>query len=379
MTVSQRWAEAVVDLDAIAHNLETLRAHVAPGAVWAVVKADAYGHGALPVARTAVAAGAEGLCVALVDEGVALRRGGITAPILVFGPQPESEIATALEHELVLTVHDVTQVTTIAEIARSQQRSGVRVQVEVDTGMRRVGASIAAVPEVVEAVRAEAPGLVLDAVYSHLACGDDPQHPATPVQIDAFDEVLATLADRGLSPPRVHLANSAGALVWPRAHHDLVRCGIAVYGLAPGPELVEHCRDLRGALTLRSRVSMVKRIHAGDGVSYGWHTVVDRDLTAATVPLGYADGVPRALGTTGGEVLIGGRRRRILGVVTMDQFVVDCGGDEIAVGDEVVLIGAQGSQRIGAEDWAARVGTIAYEIVCGVSARVPRRWVGGPR
>jgi alanine racemase len=184
------------------------------------------------------------------------------------------------------------------------------------------------------------------------------------------------LAAAELRPSRWHLANSAGALAWPAAGGDLVRAGIAVYGIEPGPAVAHHCEELRPALTLRSRVSMVKTVSAGSGVSYGWHSVLDRDTVVATVPIGYADGVPRRLSFTGGEVLIGGKRRRILGVVTMDQLMVDCGDDAVAYGDEVILLGRQDHEVIRVEEWAERLGTIPYEIVCGISARVPRRWTG---
>lgn len=378
MTVRERWAEVVVDLDAIAHNTATLANRVAPASLWAVVKADGYGHGAYPVARTAIAAGAHGACVALVDEGVALRDQGVSAPILVLSPQPPEQLRRAVDHDLILTVHDADQIAALEAGAIEWGRQEVAVHLKVDTGMRRVGTRPEQAVDMARRI-VDASRLTFDGVFSHLACADDPRHPATPHQLDIFDGVLTDLAGADLSPRRVHLANSAGALAWPESRHDLVRCGIALYGLAPGPGVAEWCDDLRPALSVRSRVSMVKRIHAGDGVSYGWRTTVERDLTAATIPLGYADGVPRALGTTGGEVLIGGRRRRILGVVTMDQFVVDCGDDDVAVGDEVVLIGDQQGTTLGVEDWAERLGTITYEIVCGLSARMPRRWVGGPR
>jgi alanine racemase len=372
---SQR-AEAVVDLDAIAHNVAEIVNRVAPSAVWAVVKANAYGHGAEHVARRALASGAQGLCVALVSEGVALRQAGLTAPILVLSPHAPDEATAAVDASLTLTVHDVGQVRHLADCARGRGVEGVAVHVKVDTGMHRVGAAPHDAVAVVHAVIAETPVLVWDGVFSHLACADILEHDLTPHQIARFDDVLAEFDRVGLGRPRAHLANSAGALAWPDAAHDLVRVGIAVYGLEPGPGVAHRCGTLRAALTLRSRVSMVKTVATGLGVSYGWRTVLERDTVVATIPIGYADGVPRRWSTVGGEVLIGGRRRPILGVVTMDQLMVDCGDDPVAIGDEVVLLGRQGTEVIRAEDWAERLGTIPYEIVCGISARVPRRWVG---
>jgi len=371
-----RWTEAVVDLDAIAHNVEWLRRRVAPAALWAVVKADAYGHGDVAVARRALAAGAEGLCVALVEEGVRLRGTGLQAPVLVLSPQPTEQVEQALKASLILTVHAVDQVLDIERVARRLGLGDVPVHVKIDTGMHRVGAPPELACAIVDAVMGAAPVLRLDGVFTHFACADDPGHALTSRQIAAFDAALSTLGGAGTHGARRHLGNSAAALARPDAHADLVRVGIALYGIEPGPGVAHLCGDLRPALTLRSRVSMAKTAAAGEGVSYGWRTVLERPTVVATVPLGYADGVPRRLAFTGGEVLIGGRRRRILGVVTMDQLMVDCGDDEVAVGDEVVLLGRQGDEVVRPEEWAERLGTIPYEIVCGISARVPRRWVG---
>lgn len=375
-TALQRWAQVVVDLDAIGHNIRYLRQRVAPAALWAVVKADAYGHGAVAVARRAVAEGVEGLCVALVAEGVQLRDAGLTVPVLVLSPQPPEQIAAALQASLTLTVHDVSQVHHVAAVARSLHLDDVPVHVKIDTGMHRVGAAPDAAAAVVQAVVDATPVLRCDGIFTHFACADDPAHPLTSQQIATFDRVVTALDPNLSAGARRHLANSAAALAWPAAHGDLVRAGIAVYGIEPGAGVADLCGPLRPALTLRSWVSMVKTVPAGQGVSYGWRTVLHRDTVVATVPLGYADGVPRRLAMTGGEVLIGGHRCRVLGVVTMDQFMVECGDAPVAVGDEVILLGRQGDEVIRAEDWAERLGTIPYEIVCGISARVPRHWVG---
>lgn len=370
-----RWAWAEVDLAAIEHNVRTLRDAVSPAGLWAVVKADGYGHGATAVARAAIEAGASGLCVALTAEGVALRDAGIDAPILVLSQQPIDEIPLLVGHRLTPTVYtaDHADALAVAVAAAGVERLGVHVK--VDTGMQRVGVAAADAAEHVARVVA-VPGLAVDGVYTHLACADVPGHEANGEQLATFDSVLAELERRGIRPPLVHAANSAAAVAVPAARRSLVRTGIAMYGISPGP-LVDHLvAGLRPALSLRARVSHVKRVRAGSHVSYGWRHRFERDTTVATVPIGYADGVPRRMGTLpdrpGADVLVDGRRCPIVGVVTMDQLMVDVGDAPVAVGDEVVLIGRQGDASVRAEDWAERLGTIGYEVVCGITSRVPR-------
>lgn len=363
-----RWAWAEVDLDAVEHNVRVIRSVVAPAGVWAVVKADGYGHGAVDVARAALAAGAEGLCVALVQEGVELRAAGIASPILVLSEQPISQIPEIIQHGLSPTVYTVAWV---AALAASAPRD-VAVHVKVDTGMQRVGAAPDQVVDVVAAVAAAGPGVRLGGIVTHLAVADDPDDPVTAEQLDLFDAVLDEI-DEHLTPEvRVHVANSAGALAHPRAHRSFVRAGIAVYGISPGSGVDARTVGLRPVMSVHSRVSFVKRVRAGTRVSYGLRHTFDRETNVATVPIGYADGVPRQLSGTGAEVLVGGRRHPIVGVVTMDQLMIDMGDDEVSVGDEVVLIGTQGDEQIRAEEWADRIGTIGYEIVCGISARMER-------
>lgn len=363
------WAD--VDLDAVARNVEQLRAIAGPAAVCAVVKADGYGHGAIPVARAAVAAGAEWLAVAHVPEGEALRAAGIDAPVLVLSEPDPSAMPQVVAADLRVTLYTHAGIEA-ASHAADEAGTTVRAHLKVDTGMRRVGAdpvdALARAKEIVAS-----PALELEGVWTHLAVADEPEHPFTAEQLRRYRDVLAELAAAGVEPPVRHAANSAGALAHPDARFDLVRCGIAVYGIDPSPELAGRA-DLAPAMTLRSAVSFVKRVGEGEGVSYGLRHRFARDSTVATVPIGYADGVRRQLSATGGEVLIGGRRRRIVGNVTMDQIMVDCEDDAVAVGDEVVLIGRQGDQEISAGEWAARLDTIAYEVVCGIGARVERRW-----
>ena len=372
---SARWAWADVDLDAIAHNVEHLRSVVAPSAVWAVVKANGYGHGAVEAARTAMGAGAQGLCVALIEEGAELRVAGIDAPILVLSEQPVEVADDIVRFRLMATVYTVAFINALASAARGRGVDGVPVHLKIDTGMQRVGVAVDAAAAMVAAVEAHAPALRLVGIFTHLALADEPDDPFTDDQLAAFDETVEALS----LPPGVlvHAANSAGALAHPDARRSFVRAGIAVYGISPGHGVDPLCGALRPAMSLEARVSFVKRVAAGSRISYGLRHTFERETTVATVPIGYADGVPRRLFETGGEVLIGGRRRPIVGVVTMDQLMADCGDDSIAVGDEVVLIGSQdgpgGRQTIRAEDWADRLGTIGYEIVCGIGGRVPRR------
>jgi len=372
-----RWAWAEVDLDAIAHNVEVVRRVVAPSAVWAVVKADGYGHGALDVTHAALAAGAEGLCVALVQEGVALREAGVTAPILVLSEQPPEQAGEIVAFDLQPTLASADGVAAMSAAGALGGASGrVAVHLKVDTGMHRAGAQPESAVGMVRAIAA-AGGLRLASIFTHLATADEPTSPANAIQIGRFDEALAEIRAAGLEVPRVHVANSAAALALADARRDFVRLGIAMYGIEPGPGVADLCADLRPALSLHARVSAVKTVAAGEGVSYGLRHVFDRDTVVATLPIGYADGVPRRLFGTGGEVLIHGTRRPIVGVVTMDQLMIDCGDTPVAVGDEVVLIGAQigaaGCDAIPAEEWAARLGTIGYEIVCGISKRITRR------
>lgn len=370
MADPSRPARATVDLAAVRSNVAVLRQAADPAAVWAVVKADGYGHGAVPVARAALDAGASGLCVALVDEGRELREAGIEAPVLVLAEPPPHRLADAAWLGLTLAVYS-------PETVEALRGTAATVHLKIDTGMHRVGAR----PDdaVRLAVHAAEAGLIVEGVFTHLAVADEPRHPFTALQLDRFDAVLARLRSLGLEPPLVHCANSAGALVHERTRRSLVRCGIAVYGIRPAPALRPWCDGLVPALRFTAEVSFVQRLRAGERASYGLRWEAPCDTVVATVPVGYADGVPRRLFACGGEVLVGGRRCGLAGVVTMDQLLVDCGpGADVRRGDEVVLLGRQGTEEVTAEEWAERLGTIAYEITCGIGARVPRHVVGAP-
>jgi alanine racemase len=365
-------SEAIVDLDAVAHNVRTVSSFAGSAAVCAVVKADGYGHGSIPVAGAALGAGATWLAVAQVGEARTLRAAGIEAPILVLAEPRPDELDAALTTGLQLVVYRAETVDAISARATTLGVPSVDVHLKVDTGMRRVGCE----PSTAVALARHITGmrdLRLAGTMTHLALADEPDDPATEHQLDVFEAVLADLAAAGIDPGVRHAANSAGAIAFPRSRFDMIRAGIALYGIPPAPTL-DGAVDLRPALRWRTTVSFVKEVAAGERVSYGHRHVFERDTVVATVPVGYADGVRRRLGLVGGEVLVGGRRRPIVGVVTMDQLVVDCGpGATVAVGDEVVLIGAQGDEAVTAAEWGALLDTIGYEIVCGITARVPRR------
>ena len=368
-----RWAWIEVDDAAIEHNVAVLRQVATPSPLWAVVKANGYGHGAVVAARAALRAGAEGLCVALVQEGIELRAGGVTAPILVLTEQPPEELPDAINAGLELTVYRSDYVAAVAAAARTRgARTPVPVHLKIDTGMRRVGVDPADAASVAAAIAAT-PLTTLAGVFTHLAVADEPADMFSQTQLDRFDAVLGSLLNGSGERPVIHAANSAGALAHPRARRGMVRAGIAIYGISPGAGVTTLASHLRPALSLHARVSFVKRVASGQRISYGLRHVFERETTVATLPLGYADGVPRGLFGAGGSVLLGGRRRPIVGVVTMDQIMIDCGDDDVAIGDHAVLIGCQGDEKIAAEDWADSLGTIGYEIVCGLSSRLERR------
>ena len=372
------WAE--IDHAAIASNVAALAALVAPAALCAVVKADGYGHGAVEVGRTALASGATWLAVAMAGEGAVLRAAGIDAPVLVLGEPTAGEWDDVVRLGLRPTVH---RSEAIAGLGAAAARAGgppLPVHLKVDTGMHRIGVA----PDRAAALAGEVdahPALVLEGLWTHCPVADEPGNPYTAAQAERFATVVADVRAAGGAPAMVHAANSAAAMDHPALRGDLARCGIAVYGLDPSPALAGRL-PLRPALSLKATVTSTRVVPAGEAVSYGLRRPCLVDTVVATVPLGYADGVPRRLGEVGGEVLVHGRRRPFAGTVTMDQVLVDCGppgGDDVvAVGDEVVLLGHQGGDRVGAEEWAARLGTISYEITCGISPRVPRRHLGRP-
>jgi alanine racemase len=364
------WAE--IDLEAVRANVRAWSALVAPAAVCAVVKADGYGHGAVAAGRAAIEAGAGCLAVALVEEGVQLREAGIDAPVLVLSEPVPAAAETVIAHRLTPVVYTATGIDALAKAVSVQGGDRIDVHLKVDTGMHRVGCDPADAIELAAHV-ANRPELRLAGVCTHFAVADEPGNPYTDVQRRTFERVLEQIRSHGLPTGVVHACNTAAAIAVPDARYDMVRIGIGIYGLAPAPALTGAV-DLVPAMAVKARVSYVQSLPAGARLSYGLRYETSKATRVATVPIGYADGVPRELSHRGGGVLIGGRRYPIAGTVTMDQLMVDVGDQAVEVGDEVVLIGNQGGVRITADEWAERMRTIAYTVVCGVGPRVPRRY-----
>ena len=365
-------AEAVIDLDAIANNVRLLSDHAGSAGVMAVVKADGYGHGATRVSRTALIAGATELGVATIDEALALRGDGITAPILAWLHAPGTDFAPALRADVQIAVSSVRQ---LAELLDAVQRTGTpaTLTVKVDTGLNRNGVSAAQYPAMLGALRrAQSDETVrLRGFMSHLVHADDPDHPTNNLQAQRFSDMLDQARSSGVRYEIAHLANSSSAMSRPDLAFDMIRPGIAVYGLSPIPRRGQM--GLTPAMTLRCTVALVKSVHAGDGVSYGHTWVADRDTTLALMPIGYADGVYRALSGRF-DVLINGRRRRSVGRICMDQFVVDLGPGETGVreGDTAILFGPGTDGEPTAQDWADALDTIHYEVVTSPRGRVTR-------
>lgn len=361
---------ALVDLDAIRHNVALLKPDRAE--LMAVVKASGYGHGAVPVARAALDAGATWLGVALVEEGFELREAGLTARILVLTEFPPGSEKEALAAGLTATVYTEEGLHRLAEAAGSHG-GPVGAHVKVDTGMHRVGLDLGDAETFVS--RLLDLGLELEGLWTHFAKSEALDDPFTALQLDRFRSVVNSLRAGGMVPRILHAANSAAVLARPETHFDLVRVGIAMYGLSPGPALAGRTAALRPAMSWRTAVSMVRRLGKGEGVSYGLTHRLEREATVATIPVGYADGYSRLLSNKA-QVLIRGKRCPVVGNVTMDQIMVECGDGPVEPGDEVILIGRQGEEEIAADDLAAWAGTINYEVVCAVSARVPRVYAG---
>ncbi|MGH8902713.1 MAG: alanine racemase [Egibacteraceae bacterium] len=365
------WAE--IDLDAIVANVVALKAQAAASRLMAVVKADGYGHGLVPTAWAAIAGGADWLAVALVEEGCALRAAGVDVPILVMAEMPAAAIGQLLDAALTPTVYTSEFLHTLDRTAADRGGEPISVHLKLDTGMRRVGVPQPGWEDALRLVRASN-GLRLEGLWSHFAVADEPDHPFIAHQSREFRRGIDLATSLGARPDLIHLCNSAGTLALHEDHYDMVRPGLAIYGLEPAPGLAASC-PLRPALAFRSQLSLVKPLAAGEAVSYGLRWTAQADTTVGTVPAGYADGVVRALSNLG-EVVVGGRRVPIVGTVCMDQFLVEVGDLAVRAGDDVVLIGAQDGAVVTAEDWASWLGTINYEIVCGIGKRVPRVYIG---
>ena len=365
------WVE--IDLAAIRANASAIAAEIAPTELCAVVKADGYGHGDVPAAGAAVAGGARWLAVALVEEAARLRDAAITEPILLLSEQAHVDTAEVIALDLVQTAYRWDFASAIAGEASASGSAPYPIHIKVDTGMHRVGAPPRDGLDLARRV-VDDPRLRLAGVWTHLAVSEeDPEF--TNAQLAELDDFLGRLRAAGIDPGTVHAANTAGALDHPAARRDLARVGLGVYGLRPAPDTGPGIA-LRPAMRVVSHVAHRRRLPAGSRPSYGRIRPLPAEGYVVTVPIGYADGVARRLGATGGSVLIRGVRYPFAGNVTMDQIVVSVGDDPVEVGEEVVLLGAQGDDAISADEWATRLDTINYEIVCDFGPRLPRRYVG---
>ena len=379
-----RPTEAVIDLGAIGRNVERLVARAAPAQVCAVTKADGYGHGSVASARAALDAGATWIAVALVEEGIELRRSGVTAPILLLSEPRPGEMFEVVEVDLTPTVYSPVGLAALVAAAGSRRLTKpVDVHLNLDTGMNRVGlrpegnrdtADGSHALEVVRAI-ADKPDIQLGGVWTHLAVADEPGRPETDLQLGRFRSLLDVLRDELDESVIIHVANSAGLLARNDALFDMVRVGISTYGIEPAVGL-GHDLGLEPAMTLTTQLSMVKRVFAGEAISYGLEHTFEAETVVGTIPMGYADGLRRDSYRRGGQVIVGGQLRPIIGVVTMDQAMIDLGPNAVdAEGDLVVIIGDQGDESISVHDIAARLDTIPYEIVCDTGRRVRRRYL----
>lgn len=370
------WLE--IDLAALAANVAALRRRIGPDRIlYAVVKANAYGHGADLIAPAALHAGADRLAVAALNEAVELRLAGVTAPILVLGYTPPDQAGTLLKHRLTATVYE--EATALA-YARAAERYGRRLSLhlKVDTGMHRLGVDYSRAFDLCARL-AVAPHLRLEGIFTHFSTADQADQEYSRMQLERFGRLLDRLERAGCRPATAHAANSAATLSLPQAHLDAVRCGILLYGLSPGVA-VTAAPQLRPVLSWKARVVQVRRLAAGEPVSYGNSWRASRPSVVAVVPVGYADGFPRSP-RTWGSVLIHGRAAPVAGRVCMDQTVVDVtaithAGIDVVQGDEVVLIGSQGDAAISVDQAAARLETINYEVTSRLMARLPRTVTG---
>ncbi len=373
-------AEARIDLDAFARNLDVLRSSAPGSQQMAVVKADGYGHGLLPMARAARDTGTEWLGVALFGEALDLRAAGDTGRILAWLATPGDPWEQVVNAGVDVGISTPQALDRLTSAARTTGRRA-RIHLKIDTGLGRAGCAPDVWAQFVERAKdlQDAGHVEVVAIWSHFTVADDPQDPLNTVQIAGFGQAVATARSLGVDPEHLHLANSAATLALPDAHFTLVRPGIAMYGISPGNRLgTPRELGLRPVMTLVGRLAVVKRLPAGAGLSYGHQYHLGEDATTAVVPLGYADGIPRAA-TNVGPVFAAGKRRTVAGRVCMDQFVLDLGDDTAAEGDEVILFGSGQDGVPLAEDWAEVTGTIGYEIVTRLGPRVPRVYSGGAR
>lgn len=364
------WAE--INLKAIEKNIETLKGLLKPHTLFmAVVKANGYGHGAVEVARTAIKAGADRLGVALAEEALELRRAGVAAPIHILSEIPADAAQDVVEHDFIATVSSERAAEVLAREA-SRYKKTVRVHLKVDTGMSRLGISPDGVPAFLFLLAAK-PELQLEGIFTHFATADQPANPFWQKQLQEFQGVMKNVENWGTSKVLRHAANSAATILLPQTHLDMVRIGIALYGLHPSAETKKRV-ELQPVLSLKAKISYLRELRPDQGVSYGLTYRSPKETVVAVLPLGYADGYSRLLSNKS-EVLVAGKRTPVVGTICMDQMMVDVGAiPGVSVGDEAVLIGQQGRQEISADELASILGTINYEITCMISSRVPRMY-----
>jgi len=368
-----------ISLDALSHNIQSFRSYIPRSiALMAVIKADAYGHGAVQVAREAISCGVDYLAVAFLDEALELRKAGVEAPILVLGHTPVAGIALAAEKRITLTIYSDDALDAIGELSPSLPP--VTVHIKIDTGMGRIGLSRLADASAFVDRALSLPGMRVEGLYTHYACADETDKTGTLAQHNRLKAIVDHFAERGITFPYVHAGNSAAAIDTPELTYNMVRLGIGMYGLYPSDEVRKERVTLQPVMSIKTGVVMLKSLPKGEGISYGhrYHTQRDGERIG-TLPVGYADGYSRML-TGKAQALIHGQRVPVVGAICMDQCMIDVSDlEEAALGDEVVILGRQGKEMISAEELAAQLGTINYEIVCMISHRVPRVYTRGGR
>ena len=363
---------AAIDLDAVCHNISEIKKLVGPDTkIMPVIKADGYGHGAVPVAKALNKIGVDGFAVAIIEEGIALRKQGITKPILILGYTSEYQYASLIQHEIEQTVFSYEMAEAISKFAVTMKKEA-RIHIKVDTGMNRIG--FKPTEESVGQVQRiqKLPNIKIQGIFTHFACADEEDKTSARYQKELFDQFVSKIEEKGIEIPVKHVSNSAAIMDLRECRMDMVRSGIITYGLYPSVEVDKSAIDLKPALSLISHVIHVKEVGPGEGVSYGSTFVTDRKTRIATIPVGYADGYPRALSSRG-RVIIRGQYAPIIGRICMDQFMVDVTDIEgVSVMDRVTLVGTEGDKNISVEEAADLAGSFNYEFVCGIGKRVPR-------
>lgn len=363
---------AAIDLDAVCHNISEIKKLVGPDTkIMPVIKADGYGHGAVPVAKALNKIGVDGFAVAIIEEGIALRKQGITKPILILGYTSEYQYASLIQHEIEQTVFSYEMAEAISKFAVTMKKEA-RIHIKVDTGMNRIG--FKPTEESVGQVQRiqKLPNIKIQGIFTHFACADEEDKTSARYQKKLFDQFVSKIEEKGIEIPVKHASNSAAIMDLRECRMDMVRSGIITYGLYPSEEVDKSAIDLKPALSLISHVIHVKEVGPGEGVSYGSTFVTDRKTRIATIPVGYADGYPRALSSRG-RVIIRGQYAPIIGRICMDQFMVDVTDIEgVSVMDRVTLVGTEGDKNISVEEAADLAGSFNYEFVCGIGKRVPR-------